>query len=279
MSVGMLILIAIIVIIYVICLNRKNNLSFKNDPSTPNDFIIKSNSAQPSVSQIQQGTRLQEQSDQQLQTPQFQHLQIKLNPNTKTAAGQGQSISGTSQVGSSAPQDSSLQDGSPQNNASRNIIPSLRDGDGFDIACPNCGKTMVSFGRFGGYCPSCNAWNYDRIAYLEKKAGYESEAETMFVLAAYENVHCRTQGQDYTGILYVTPGMLILKVNSIEQLMIPFDSISAVSATKGAAQQLVVLVQGDDAQPISYNIDLKGASYDGADGEDLFRIRRLIQER
>lgn len=114
---------------------------------------------------------------------------------------------------------------------------------------------------------------------MEKKADCGPETETLFVLVAYENVHCRTQGQDYTGILYVMPDMLILKVNSTERLMIPFDDISAVSATKGAAQQLIVLIQGEDVQPISYNIDLRGASYDGADGEDLFRIRQLIQER
>lgn len=262
-----------IVIIYIIYNIRKNNFSFKNDASNPNDFVIKNNAAQSSTSQIQQNTQLQGQSGQQ-QASQFQHLQPNLSQNPETAAGQVQSISGTAQAGSSA-----LQDSSSRNNGSLDNVPSLKDGDGVGSACPSCGQTMVSFGRFGGYCSACNAWNYDRAAYLEKKALYGSAAETLFVLAAYENVHCRTQGQDYTGILYVMPGMLILKVNSDERLMIPFDNISAVSATKGAAQQLIVLVQGEDAQPISYNIDLKGASYDGAGGEDLFRIRQLIQER
>lgn len=268
-----------IVIIYIICNIRKNNFSFKNDASTPNDFVIKNNAAQPSASQIQQNTQLQGQSVQQLQASQFQHLQPNLSQNPETAAGQVQNISSTSQAGSSALQNSSFQNSSYRNNGSLENVPSLKDGDGVGSACPSCGQVMVSFGRFGGYCSACNVWNYDRAAYLEKKALYGSAAETLFVLAAYENVHCRTQGQDYTGILYVMPGMLILKVNSDERLMIPFDNISAVSATKGAAQQLIVLVQGEDTQPISYNIDLKGASYDGAGGEDLFRIRQLIQER
>lgn len=278
-----LLIVIAIVIIYIICNIRKNNFSFKNDASNPNDFVIKNNAVQPSASQIQQNTQLQGQSGQQ-QASQFQHLQPNLSQNMETAAGQVQNISSTSQASSSAFQNSSLQNSSLQNSSYRNNgsldnVPSLKDGDGVGSACPSCGQTMVSFGRFGGYCSACNAWNYDRAAYLEKKALYGLAAETLFVLVAYENVHCRTQGQDYTGILYVMPGMLILKVNSDERLMIPFDNISAVSATKGAAQQLIVLVQGEDAQPISYNIDLKGASYDGAGGEDLFRIRQLIQER
>lgn len=261
-------LVVVIVIIYVVCLNRKNDLTFKKDFNSSNNYIINKNVEQSN-------TPLQQQNPQ----PQFQHPQRNLGQNQETAAGQVQGFSGMSQAGGSAFQGSSLQNGGLQNNGPQYNVPSLKDGDGSGTVCPTCGKTMVSFGRFGGYCPSCNAWNYDRAAYLEKKAAYGPAAETLFVLAAYENAHCRTQGQDYTGILYVMPSMLILKINSNERLMIPFDNISAVSATKGAAQQLIVLVQGEDAQPISYNIDLKGASYDGAGGEDLFRIRQLIQER
>lgn len=138
---------------------------------------------------------------------------------------------------------------------------------------------MIGFGRFGGYCASCKSWNYDRAAYLEKSTTYGLAAETLFVLAAYPNTHCRYNGQDYTGILYVMPGAMILKAQNGKQIPIPYANISAVSATKGATQQLTILVRGDDTQPISYNIDLRGCSYDGANGEDFLRIRQLIQER
>lgn len=173
-----------------------------------------------------------------------------------------------------------LRGASPTGNGGiRDYGPSLRDEDGFGSACPSCGQVMVGFGRFGGYCSACKAWNYDRGAYLEKKAVYGPSADSLFILAAYGNVHCRTQGQDYVGILYIMPGSLIMKANNGKHFRVFFDEISAVSATKGVTQQLTILVRGDDTQPVSYNIDFKGASYDGAGGEDIVRIRQLIQER
>lgn len=108
---------------------------------------------------------------------------------------------------------------------------------------------------------------------------YGVAAESLFVLAAYPDTHCRCSGEDYTGVLFVMPGVMVLKARNGKRLLIPYADISAVSATKGEHQQLVILVRGDDTQPHSYNIDLKGCSYDGANGEDLLRIRQLIQER
>lgn len=173
-----------------------------------------------------------------------------------------------------------LRNGSPQGNSGiKGDGVSLQDEDGFGSVCSVCGQPMIGFGRFGGYCVSCKSWNYDRAAYQEKLTAYGAAAESLFVLAAYPNTHCRCRGEDYTGVLFVMPSAMILKAQNGKRLQIPYADISAVSATKGVNQQLVILVRGDDTQPLSYNIDLKGCSYDGANGEDFLRIRQLIQDR
>lgn len=173
-----------------------------------------------------------------------------------------------------------LRNGSQQGNSGiKDGGVSLQDADGFASGCSVCGQPMIGFGRFGGYCISCKSWNYDRAAYVEKSTTYGLAAESLFVLAAYPNTHCRCRGEDYMGVLFVMPGAMILKAQNGKRLLIPYADISAVSVTKGVNQQLIILVRGDDTQPLSYNIDLKGCSYDGANGEDLLRIRQLIQER
>lgn len=173
-----------------------------------------------------------------------------------------------------------LRNGSPQGNSGiKDDGASLQDADGFGSVCSVCGQPMIGFGRFGGYCLSCKSWNYDRTVYLEKSTAYGVAAESLFILAAYPDTHCRCSGEDYTGVLYVMPGAMILKAQNGKRFLIPYADISAVSATKGVNQQLIILVRGDDTQPLSYSIDLKGCSYDGANGEDFLRIRQLIQER
>lgn len=173
-----------------------------------------------------------------------------------------------------------LRSSSPQGNSGiKDGGASLQDADGFGSVCSGCGQPMIGFGRFGGYCVSCKSWNYDRAAYQEKSTAYGVAAESLFILAAYPNTHCRYKGEDYTGVLFVMPGAMILKAQNGRRLQVSYADISAVSASKGMNQQLVILVRGDDTQPTSYNIDLKGCSYDGANGEDFQRIRQLIQER
>ena len=80
------------------------------------------------------------------------------------------------------------------------------------------------------------------------------------------------------GILYVTPGSLIFCANGGKRFILLFSDISKVSAARGAAQQLTILVNGDEYTSRYHNIDLQGHSYDGAGGEDLPRVCSLIQQ-
>ena len=154
---------------------------------------------------------------------------------------------------------------------------SLRDEDGDSSVCSICGKPLTGFGRFGGFCTSCTEWNYDRGFYLLSREKYGPAAESLLILAAYENVHYRCQTGDYTGKLYVTPGSLIFTAGNNMRFILLFSDVTKVSATKGSTQQLTVLVQGEEYTSAYHNFDLQGNSYDGANGEDLLRICQLIQ--
>lgn len=158
------------------------------------------------------------------------------------------------------------------------IGKSLRDGDGGSAACAICGKRLEGFGRFGGFCSSCIEWDYDRGLYMLHREMYGPSAESLLILAAYENVQYRSKTGEYTGMLYVTPGSLIFTSGRNMRLILLFSDVSKVTATRGYAQQLTILAQGEEYASEYHNFDLQGSSYDGANYEDLLRIRRLIQK-
>lgn len=154
---------------------------------------------------------------------------------------------------------------------------SLRDKVGGSAVCSICGKPLTGFGKSGGYCSSCMEWNYDRGLYLFRREQFGPSAESLFILTAYDKVHYRCQGGDHLGTLYVTPGSLIFTAEKDMRFILLYSDVTKVSATKGRAQQLSVLVQGEEYASGYHNFDLQGSSYDGAGGEDLLRICRLIQ--
>lgn len=154
---------------------------------------------------------------------------------------------------------------------------SLRDKVGGSAVCSICGKPLKGFGKSGGYCSSCMEWNYDRGLYLFRREQFGPSAESLFILTAYDKVHYRCQGGDHLGTLYVTPGSLIFTTEKDMRFILLYSDVTKVSATKEIAQQLTVLVQGEEYASGYHNFDLQGSSYDGAGGEDLLRICHLIQ--
>lgn len=181
------------------------------------------------------------------------------------------------------PEDQILEDQAPERQALEVPIAKMIVKRGFgnedegSSICTICGSPLSGFGRFGGFCNSCMEWNYDRGLYLFQREKYGPSAESLFILAAYEMAHYRCQGGDYLGTLYVTPGSLIFTDGNSMRFILLFSDVTKVSATRGKAQQLTVLVQGEEYVSGYHNFDLQGSSYDGADGEDLLRVSRLIQ--
>lgn len=165
----------------------------------------------------------------------------------------------------------------------KNAGDSMRDPEGYGTACVTCGTPVIGYGRAGGYCPKCNSWSVDRAKFSECASKYGPKSYTMFTLMAYDqsSVNVRSNGKSYSCVMCVTPRSLILRDNQGFYEDVLFDRIYSISASKGVVQQLtIVLRTGDGPSDIkSISIDLKGASFDGAGGEDLFRIKQLYETR
>lgn len=155
---------------------------------------------------------------------------------------------------------------------------SLQAKDGYGCLCPDCKEPLVGFGRYGGYCNTCMGWRYDKNNYKEKNTLYGAAADSLVILAAYDNVYYQCAGEDGTGILYVTPGALLINGGNGSNYRIPYSEIDSVFATTGLDQQMVIQEYERSGRTFSHQVYLNGMTYDGADGSDFKRICQLIQE-
>ena len=56
--------------------------------------------------------------------------------------------------------------------------------------------------------------------------------------------------------------------------------MASITASKGASQQLTILIKkADEEGYTNINVDLMGNTFDGAEGEDLVRIKQLAAQR
>ena len=177
--------------------------------------------------------------------------------------------------------DNFVQPQAPQGFSTFIANPSLRDRRGYACVCNECGTAVIGYGRFGGYCPACHKWSFDKQLVSKYVEEYGNSAQTLFPLVAYpkETVCVRSEGKSTNEDLYVCPQSIVL-YNGSDLRVIPFEDMASITASKGASQQLTILIKkADEEGYTNINVDLMGNTFDGAEGEDLVRIKQLAAQR
>jgi len=161
----------------------------------------------------------------------------------------------------------------------RDMGLSLRNEEGYACACKKCGTKVIGYGRAGGFCPICKTWSYDAGMLNDYVEKYGPKSYSAFTLMAYDqsNVNVRMDGKSGAFTMCVTPRSIILRSEYGVCTDIQFEKILSMTASKGVSQQLTIVYKiGEGSSDMkSISIDLKGATFDGAGGEDLLRIKQL----
>lgn len=177
--------------------------------------------------------------------------------------------------------------------------PSLRDASGAHSFCPRCGERLIGYGDTGGYCVKCGDWSFDNKLIHSRFKLYGKACETLCVLAAYDDV--RMSGHTFYhifGTLFITPFSLLFRPESNAAAMkrdggelrrspkmtgvalqTPYNEIASCHTFQGRDPTLGISYKPDPGYfAASCSYELQGKSYDGAEGEDMRRVKQLIDK-